>query len=94
MSAAENVPVSEEVPMIDENKIINIDILVNSLNQKFKNSLFSKLLSMLKEPHLLLFRANSLVWTMIIMWRLLMLTECPFLKVIFSKLIELSSRRA
>ena len=93
MSTAENVTAPEGVSMVDENKIINIDILVIAILVEIICSLFFKSLSMLKVLHLPLFPVNSLVWTMIITWRLPMLMECPFLKVIFSKLTELSSRR-
>ena len=64
MSTVENVTPAEEIQMIDESKIINIDILVNAISPVFIHSLFFRSLSMLKEHRPPLFLANSLVWKM------------------------------
>ena len=61
MSSAENVSAAEETRVIDENKIINIDILVIDRMWVLLSSLFFKLLSMSKEPLLQLSLDNSLV---------------------------------
>ena len=61
MSSAENVSAAEETRVIDENKIINIDILVIDSMCVLLSSLFFKLLSMFKEPLLQLSLDNSLV---------------------------------
>lgn len=61
MSSAENVSAAEETRVIDENKIINIDILVIDSMCVLLSSLFFKLLSMSKEPLLQLSLDNSLV---------------------------------
>ena len=61
MSNTENVSAAEETRVIDENKIINIDILVIDSMCVLLSSLFFKLLSMSKEPLLQLSLDNSLV---------------------------------
>ena len=61
MSNTENVSAAEETRVIDENKIINIDILVIDRMWVLLSSLFFKLLSMSKEPLLQLSLDNSLV---------------------------------
>lgn len=61
MSNTENVSAAEETRVIDENKIINIDILVIDRMWVLLSSLFFKLLSMFKEPLLQLSLDNSLV---------------------------------